>query len=159
MGNQHEYGQYYLYENLLDDQNDLATIALLGGLGGGAYQGGYYPPPNGYSQVPVSQGRKRREIDEESCDPEVEDCSNRKRRRSDNCDTKVDGDCSNRKRRSSEKCNPNVDEDCSNRKRRSSDKCDPNVEDCRNRSNRKRRSSDNCDPNVDEDCSNRNRRH
>merc|ERR1711872_562968 len=182
--NQHEYGQYYLYENLLDDQNgifsgatgsnDLATIALLGGLGGGAYQGGYYPPPNGYSQVPASQGRKRREIDEDSCDPEVEDCSNRKRRRSDNCNTKVDGDCSNRKRRSSDECNPKVDGDCSNRKRRSSYDCDPIVSDCSNRkrrssdncdpkvdgdcSNRKSRSSDKCDPNVDEDCSNRKRR-
>merc|ERR1711872_375828 len=163
--NQHEYGQYYLYENLLDDQNgiflgatgsnDLATIALLGGLGGGAYQGGYYPPPNGYSQVPASQGRKRREIDEESCDPEVEDCSNRKRRRSDNCDTKVDGDCSNRKRRSSDECNPKVDGDCSNRKRRSSDDCDPIVSVC---SNRKRRSSEKCNPKVDGDCSNRKRR-
>merc|ERR1712240_460807 len=52
--NQYEYGQYYLYENLLDDTNgifggstdssNLATIALLGGLGGGSHHsGGYYP--------------------------------------------------------------------------------------------------------------------
>merc|ERR1712240_398677 len=51
--NQYEYGQYYLYENLLDDTNgifagssdssNLATLALLGGLGGGSPHSGYYP--------------------------------------------------------------------------------------------------------------------
>merc|ERR1711872_985337 len=71
--NQYEYGQYYLYENLLDDTNgifggssdasDLATIALLGGLGGGSP--GYYPSPTGYSQGTV--GRKRRGSDEQQC--------------------------------------------------------------------------------------------
>merc|ERR1712240_535614 len=45
--NQYEYGQYYLYENLLDDTNgifggstdssNLATLALLGGLGGSSH--------------------------------------------------------------------------------------------------------------------------
>merc|ERR1719347_1500048 len=59
--NQYEYGQYYLYENLLDDttgifagasDSNLATLALLGGLGGGSSYGGYYPSPSGYSQVP-----------------------------------------------------------------------------------------------------------
>merc|ERR1712240_279192 len=73
--NQYEYGQYYLYENLLDDTNgifggssdssNLATLALLGGLGGGSP--GYYPSPSGYSQVPASQGRKRRGSSEDSC--------------------------------------------------------------------------------------------
>merc|ERR1712142_696700 len=68
--NQYEYGQYYLYENLLDDTNgifagstdssNLATLALLGGLGGGSPLGGYYPSPSGYSQVPSGQGRRRR---------------------------------------------------------------------------------------------------
>merc|ERR1712142_902854 len=50
---QGQYGQYYLYDNLLDDNtglfagstdSNLATIALLGGLGGGIGQpSGYYP--------------------------------------------------------------------------------------------------------------------
>merc|ERR1712042_183703 len=66
----YEYGQYYLYENLLDDttgifagatdSSNLATLALLGGLGGGSP--GYYPSPSGYSNVPA--GRKRRSNEE-----------------------------------------------------------------------------------------------
>merc|ERR1712240_670923 len=85
--NQYEYGQYYLYENLLDDQNgifagssdssNLATLALLGGLGGGSPHSGYYPSPSGYSQV--SAGRKRRGSDEQCT--EGTDChADRKRR-------------------------------------------------------------------------------
>merc|ERR1712240_296889 len=85
--NQYEYGQYYLYENLLDDQNgifagssdssNLATLALLGGLGGGSPHSGYYPSPSGYSNVPA--GRKRRS--NEVCIEEEEDChADRKRR-------------------------------------------------------------------------------
>merc|ERR1712240_686336 len=70
--NQYEYGQYYLYENLLDDttgifagstDSNLATLALLGGLGGGSP--GYYPSPSGYSNVPA--GRKRRTSGNEEC--------------------------------------------------------------------------------------------
>merc|ERR1711872_966271 len=67
--NQYEYGQYYLYENLLDDtdgifggssdSSNLATLALLGGLGGSSYNG-HYPSP-GYSQAPPALGRKRRD--------------------------------------------------------------------------------------------------
>jgi len=64
---QGQYGQYYLYDNLLDDttglfagatDSNLATIALLGGLGGGIGQpSGYYPS---YGAHPAP-GRKRRE--------------------------------------------------------------------------------------------------
>merc|ERR1719187_1222904 len=108
--NQYEYGQYYLYENLLDDttgifagssdSSNLATLALLGGLGGGSPHSGYYPSPSGYSQV--SAGRKRRGSDEqctegtdchadrkrrEVClqDPNAEVCPNDRKRR-DACD-------------------------------------------------------------------------
>merc|ERR1719347_1993188 len=82
--NQYEYGQYYLYENLLDDttgifagatDSNLATLALLGGLGGGSP--GYYPSPSGYSNAPV--GRKRRGSGDGQC-TEGENCSERKRR-------------------------------------------------------------------------------
>merc|ERR1712240_75053 len=106
--NQYEYGQYYLYENLLDDTNgifggstdssNLATIALLGGLGGGSNHGGYYPSQSGYSQVPAAQGRKRREVEE--CDGD--NCITERKRR----DTKCEGDhCSKsteRRRRDTE---------------------------------------------------------
>merc|ERR1712033_26736 len=71
---QGQYGQYYLYDNLLDDQNglfkgsadsSLATIALLGGLGGGIGQpSGYYPSYGAYP-APAAQGRKRREVIED----------------------------------------------------------------------------------------------
>merc|ERR1711872_243690 len=83
--NQYEYGQYYLYENLLDDQNgifagstdssNLATLALLGGLGGGSPYSGHYPQSIGYPQVSSVQGRKRRESGVEPC--EDEDCKQR----------------------------------------------------------------------------------
>jgi len=67
---QGQYGQYYLYDNLLDentglfagstDSSNLATIALLGGLGGGIGQpSGYYPSYG--SHAASAQGRKRRE--------------------------------------------------------------------------------------------------
>merc|ERR1719347_2079382 len=87
--NQYEYGQYYLYENLLDDttgifagatDSNLATLALLGGLGGGSHYGGYYPQPSGYSQAPAAQGRKRRQSEEGLCEDGTEDCNQRKRR-------------------------------------------------------------------------------
>merc|ERR1712002_338693 len=68
---QADYGQYYLYDNLLDDQDglfkgadsNLATLALLGGLGGGV--GGYGQPApyyGGYAQpTPPPQSRRRRD--------------------------------------------------------------------------------------------------
>merc|ERR1712126_460134 len=70
---QADYGQYYLYDNLLDDQDglfkgadsNLATLALLGGLGGGV--GGYGQPApyyGGYAQpTPPPQSRRRRDTD------------------------------------------------------------------------------------------------
>merc|ERR1719347_2164340 len=95
--NQYEYGQYYLYENLLDDttgifagstDSNLATLALLGGLGGGSP--GYYPSPSRYSNVPA--GRERRSNEE--CIEGEENCD-RKRRQAvttpcpeENCDRK-----------------------------------------------------------------------
>merc|ERR1711872_512427 len=67
---QGQYGQYYLYDNLLDentglfagstDSSNLATIALLGGLGGGIGQPSGYFPSYG-SHAASAQGRKRRE--------------------------------------------------------------------------------------------------
>merc|ERR1712240_458881 len=99
--NQYEYGQYYLYENLLDDTNgifagssdssNLATLALLGGLGGGSPHSGYYPSPSGYSNVPAGRKRRSNEVcieEEEDCHadrkqatpcPEGQDCDRRRR--------------------------------------------------------------------------------
>merc|ERR1712240_301738 len=75
---QGQYGQYFLYDNLLDgtngifkgssDSNNLATIALLGGLGGGIGQpSGYYPSYGAHAAAPA-QGRKRREAEDEDED-------------------------------------------------------------------------------------------
>merc|ERR1719187_2593307 len=161
--NQYEYGQYFLYENLLDDttgifavstDSNLATLALLGGLGGGSHHGGYYPSPSGYSQVPSGQGRRRRESEEKLCEDDDANC-NRKRRSE--CDPNTDANCKDRRRRSSEaECNPNTDPNCKDRKRRSSvPVCDPDTDpNCR-----KRRSSvPVCDPNTDPNCKDRKRR-
>jgi len=88
---QGQYGQYYLYDNLLDDttglfagstDSNLATIALLGGLGGGIGQpSGYYPSYGAHAAAPA-QGRKRRETtrcnDE---DDSLPNCTSSRKRR------------------------------------------------------------------------------
>merc|ERR1712240_957575 len=142
--NQYEYGQYYLYENLLDDttgifagatDSNLATLALLGGLGGGSPHSGYYPSPSGYSQV--SAGRKRRSVD---CEDGDKDCQQRQRRSSKDCE---DGDvaCQERRRRSSKDCRDG-DVVCQERKRRSSKDCRDGDMACKER---RRRSSKDCE--------------
>jgi len=181
--NQYEYGQYYLYENLLDDTNgifagatgssDLATLALLGGLGGGSHHGGYYPS-SGYSQGAAVQGRKRRETDE--CE-ENDTCNQRKRRETDECeendtcnqrkrretddDCEKNGTCNQRKRRETDDdcekngtCNQRnrreTDDDCEakgtchQRKRRQADDCEENGT-CKQR--KRRQAADDCEEN------------
>jgi len=95
---QGQYGQYYLYDNLLDDttglfagstDSNLATIALLGGLGGGIGQPTGYYPSYGAHPAPAVQGRKRREVIEDG----EGDLTDRKRREKD------DDDQTDRKRR------------------------------------------------------------
>merc|ERR1712025_1326947 len=150
---QGQYGQYYLYDNLLDDttglfagstDSNLATIALLGGLGGGIGQpSGYYPSYGAHAAAPV-QGRKRR-------DSEVDDQGNERKRRTLDCDDK---DCPKRKRQT-ETVDPN-DKDDNDRKRRSVD-CAKTPEhlDC---PNRKRRSVDCAKTPKHPDCPERKRR-
>merc|ERR1711881_681496 len=160
---QGQYGQYYLYDNLLDentglfagstDSSNLATIALLGGLGGGIGQpSGYYPSYGAPAAAP-SQGRKRREAGRApDCeDPTSADCM--RKRRSNDCDdpSTTSLECS-RKRRSNDCDDPsNTSLECS-RKRRSNDDCDDPSNtslECR----RKRRSNDCDDPtNTSEHC-------
>merc|ERR1712234_24046 len=164
---QGQYGQYYLYDNLFDDNtglfagssdsSNLATIALLGGLGGGySHPTGYYPTYG--PQAPTQ--RKRRgvgfvgeECVGDDCNDEMEgdrrkrdvcpdgtdDCSDRKQR--DLCDwdrdTLDDPDCM-RKRRAVD-CEKYPDhEDCPERKRRDAVDCVkyPNHEDCPKRKRR-----------------------
>jgi len=150
--NQYEYGQYYLYENLLDDTNgifggstdssNLATLSLLGGLGGGSPHSGYYPSPSGYSNVPA--GRKRRSNEEctegeENCDrkrrqavtpcPEGQDCD-RRRRQATPC---PEGEDCDRRRRQATPCP--VGEDCGDRRRRQATPC-PEGQDCGDRRRR-----------------------
>jgi len=174
---QGQYGQYFLYENLLDgtnglfkgssDSNNLATIALLGGLGGGIGQPSGYYPSYGAHAAPA-QGRKRREVDVcvgDECDDVMdgnrrrrelcadgtmsEDCSDRKRR--DSCDDSDDPKCKRKKR-----SNNHDEEEVDERKRRSTDcRKFPNHKDC---PNRKRRTVDcNADPDH-KYCSDRKRR-
>merc|ERR1712142_532836 len=78
---QGQYGQYYLYDNLLDDNTglfagatdtNLGTIALLGGLGGGLGGGygqpsGYYPTYGAHPAPAPTQGRKRRGSEYDEC--------------------------------------------------------------------------------------------
>merc|ERR1719347_2231884 len=152
--NQYEYGQYYLYENLLDDttgifagatDSNLATLALLGGLGGGSPHSGYYPSPGGYSQV--SAGRKRRSL-EEQC-TEGTDCSERKRR--DICkDNEDPEECERRKRR--DVCPDDSNPACQDRKRR--DVCPDDS----NPACQKRKRRDVCPDDSNPECQERKRR-
>jgi len=86
---QGQYGQYYLYDNLLDDttglfagatDSNLATIALLGGLGGGIGQpSGYYPSYGAHAAS--AQGRKRRETRCSNEDDSLPNCTSDRKRR------------------------------------------------------------------------------
>merc|ERR1712142_179238 len=156
---QGQYGQYYLYDNLLDDNtglfagssdsSNIATIALLGGLGGGySHPTGYYPTYG--AQAPTQ--RKRRDVgfvgDYECVGDECEhktkgdrrkrrvcadgtesdDCSDRKRR--DSCEEGSDDPKCMRKKRGTICPDGTVSDDCSDRKRREVD-----VEECDDESN------------------------
>jgi len=153
--NQYEYGQYYLYENLLDDttgifagatDSNLATLALLGGLGGGSPHSGYYPSPGGYSQV--SAGRKRRGL-EEQC-TEGTDCSTERKRRDICKDNEDPEECERRKRR--DVCPDDSNPACQDRKRRDVCPDDSNPE-CQ-----KRKRRDVCPDDSNPECQKRKRR-
>merc|ERR1712240_520719 len=148
--NQYEYGQYYLYENLLDDTNgifagstdssNLATLALLGGLGGGSPYSGHYPAPSGYT------GRKRRASDEaDVClhNPNADGCPKRKRRDAKCDENSMAPGCPDRKRRDAKCENPNAP-GCPDRKRRDV-RCDENPNDpgCPDRRRRDARCDEN----------------
>jgi len=89
---QGQYGQYYLYDNLLDDNtglfagstdsSNLATIALLGGLGGGiGPPSGYYPSYGAHAAS--AQGRRRRAT-KTACsdeDDSLPNCTSSRKRR------------------------------------------------------------------------------
>merc|ERR1719369_2131105 len=150
--NQAEFGQYYLYENLLDSDNGaglgldgdlLPLLVLSGGLGGGAYSG-----PS-YGGHPVY---RREVIEDEECPADDMDCfSARKRRGATTChpDDQDDmGNCPARKRRGTD-CHPDEKDDlgnCPARKRRGTE-CHPHEkDDLGNCPARKRRGTD-CHPN------------
>merc|ERR1719347_743121 len=135
--NQYEYGQYYLYENLLDDttgifagatDSNLATLALLGGLGGGSP--GYYPSHSGYSQG--SAGRKRRGLNEQC--PDGTDCPTERKRRDICKDNEDPHKCERRKRR--DVCPDDSNPACKERKRRDVCPDDSNPEECERRKRR-----------------------
>merc|ERR1712240_564049 len=137
--NQYEYGQYYLYENLLDDQtgifagssdSNLATLALLGGLGGGSP--GYYPSPSGYSNVPA--GRKRRTSGNEECTKGDENCD-RKRREAEIPTPCPEGQNCDRRRRQAAETHCPKGQDCDRKRRQAAETLCPKGQDC----DRKRR--------------------
>merc|ERR1711872_367123 len=132
--NQYEYGQYYLYENLLDDTNgifagstdsNLATLALLGGLGGGSP--GYYPSPNGYSNVPA--GRKRRSSGNEECTEGDETCD-RKRREAEVATPCPEGQNCDRKRRQAAETPCPDGQNCDRRRRQAAETPCPDGQNC-----------------------------
>merc|ERR1711872_912564 len=148
---QGQYGQYYLYDNLLDDttglfagatDSNLATIALLGGLGGGIGQPSGYYPSYGAPVAAPAPGRKRRQSD----DGDDEDGEERKRRAVD-CEDPTNHQQCMRKRRSVPDCEDpaNIKLQQCMRKRRSAPDCeDPaniNLQQCM----RKRRSVPDCE--------------
>merc|ERR1712042_103930 len=147
---QGQYGQYYLYDNLLDDNtglfagstdsSNLATIALLGGLGGGIGQSSGYYPSYGAHSAPAAQGRKRREVGHaDDCleDLNNPDCMRKRRQVVDDCEDSDNPDCM-RKRRQANCPDPN-NPDCKRKRRQAVTDCeDPtntNHPDCK----RKRR--------------------
>jgi len=154
--NQAEFGQYYLYENLLDSDNgaglgldgDLLPLLLLsGGLGGGAHSG---PSYGGHPMF------RREVIEDEGCPVDDMDClSARKRRGATTTCHPDDVNCPARKRRgaTTTTCYPD-DMDClSARKRRgatTSTTCLPGDVNC---PARKRRGSD-CHPDDKDDQGN-----
>merc|ERR1711872_454730 len=177
---QGQYGQYFLYDNLLDgtngifkgssDSNNLATIALLGGLGGGIGQpSGYYPSYGAHAAAPA-QGRKRREAEDEDEDghdekhrkrstaincketPNHPDCPERKRRAI-NCDEENHPSCPERKREAIN-CDKEDSPSCPKRKREAIDCDEVDHPSCLKR---KRQAID-CDEKDHPSCSRRKRR-
>merc|ERR1712168_1594390 len=152
--NQAEFGQYYLYDNLLNSEEggfldgDLLPILALGGglnLGGGSYA-----PAHAHSGHPVYRrsackkgdegcveaSRKRRsdcKKGEEGCEEQ-----SRKRRRSECKDDEVETENGCRKRRSVSDCKKG-DEGCEKESRKRRSDCKKGEEGCEE-SSRKRRS-------------------
>jgi len=172
--NQAEFGQYYLYENLLDSDNGaglgldgdlLPLLVLSGGLGGGAHSGPSYGGHPIYRRevieddgCPVDDmdclsARKRRGATT-TCHPDNVNCPARKRRGATTTTCYPDDmEClSARKRRgatTSTTCLPG-DVNCPARKRRGTD-CHPDDKDVLgNCPARKRRGSD-CHPDDKDD--------
>jgi len=148
---QGQYGQYYLYDNLLDDttglfagatDTNLGTIALLGGLGGGLSGGygqpsGYYPTYGAPAAAPAL-GRNRRGAVE--CDRDDEEC-NRGGRGGEGATN------SGRKRRSVDCSRNSLDPVCE-RERRDTD-CDGDDECVKNRNRRETEACAICKLNSD----------
>jgi len=147
---QGQYGQYYLYDNLLDDttglfagstDSNLATIALLGGLGGGIGQpSGYYPSYGAHVAAPApAPGRKRRESDDGD---DVDGESGERKRRAVDCEDLTNHQECMRKRRAVDcEDRTNINHPECKRKRRAVDCEDPtytNHPECK----RKRRAVD-----------------
>jgi len=150
--NQADFGQYYLYDNLLGeddigiaglDGDLLPLLALSGGLGGGPLGGHAYG--GGHAMY------RRAANDDKACPTGLEnadgDCVPERKRRED-CDRDANGECeTDRKRR--EDCVEWVDGNCVKSARKRREDCDRDINgDCR--TERKRR--EDCIEWVDGKC-------
>merc|ERR1712130_754023 len=143
------------YDNLLDDStglfagatdSNLATIALLGGLGGGIGQpSGYYPSYGAPAAAPT-QGRKRREAGRAvDCQENPNQAHCDRKRRAVTCDEDPKQAHCDRKRRAAT-CDEDAKQAHCDRKRRSDCDGDSVHPDCK----RKRREV--CEDNDDASC-------
>merc|ERR1711872_1184296 len=156
---QGQYGQYYLYDNLLDDttglfagatDSNLATIALLGGLGGGIGQPSGYYPSYGAPVAAPAPGRKRRQSD----DGDDEDGEERKRLAVDCEDPTNHQECM-RKRRAVPDCEDpaNINLQQCMRKRRSVPDCeDPAIINLQQCMRKRRTTALDCEEGDDASC-------
>jgi len=155
--NQAEFGQYYLYENLLDSDNGaglgldgdlLPLLVLSGGLGGGAHSG-----PS-YGGHPIY---RREVIEDEGCPVDDMDCLSARKRRGATTTCHPDNvNCPARKRRgaTTTTCYPD-DMDClSARKRRGATTTTCHSDDLDCFSARNRRGATTCHPDDQDDMGN-----
>merc|ERR1719369_1446771 len=180
--NQAEFGQYYLYDNLLNSEEgglldgDLLPILALGGLGGGSYAPAHGGHPVYRREVicehdeeKTAEGcRKRRSATTEGCkDGESPaECRNRKRRSPTNVgckDGETAAECSNRKRRSPTTVGCKDGEthaECSDRKRRTAiDECEDGETHAECSERKRRTAIDDCeDDETPAECRKRKRR-
>merc|ERR1712201_67552 len=165
--NQGDFGQYYLYDNLLDSStgitdDTLLTLAVVGGLGGGyrphyaPAHGHYYPPPPEPEpetepepeHEPLPSHRRRRSSDVPSASATSEEPSSSRRRRQATEATSVKPSSSRRRRQATEETS---EKPSSSRRRRQATKGTSEKPSSTETSSRRRRENC-CDLNGSDVC-------